>query len=204
MTPFPAQVANWLSTGEDFLTRGHYDLALPAFEQALNLAQQSCHPQAEVLALQQLGRAHLGQGQPFRSVASIQRAIAIALEQHNLNDLYESHRQLAQTYKSMGSFELALEHLEAAEGLRDSLGLPVPTSQPTHSGLEPLPELWPPTDLAELAVGHSAVGHSAVGHSKDAVRRLFRSIVERANVGVAIFSGSPALWQPASNAVGWL
>ena len=113
------QMALCLSSGEDFLNQGDYTQALAAFSQALNLAQQSHNAQAEVLALQRLGHAHLGQGEPTLSVASIEQAIAIALEQHNLNALYDCHRQLAAIYKSTSSFELALQHMEAAERLRD-------------------------------------------------------------------------------------
>jgi diguanylate cyclase (GGDEF)-like protein/PAS domain S-box-containing protein len=163
MIVFLNQVASWLSSGEDCLTRGDYAEALVAFEQALRLAQQSCNPQAEVLALQRLGHAHLGQGQPSLSVALIEQAIAIALEQHNLHALYECHRQLATTYKSLNRFELALHHLEAAEGVRDSL----------------------PAPATPLLDGHGSTAQSA--QSKDAVLLLFRSIVEQANVGVAIF-----------------
>jgi diguanylate cyclase (GGDEF)-like protein/PAS domain S-box-containing protein len=174
MTLFPNPVANWLSSGEAFLTQGNYAQALTAFEHALGLAQQSCNAQAEVLALQRLGCVHLGQGQPTLSVALIQQAIAIALEQHNFNALYECHRQLAQAYKSMHSFELALHHLEAADGLRDSCDRPAdPTS--AEIGPEPLDRV-PCSTWAE--------------QGKDAVLLLFRSMVEQANVGVAIFQDS--------------
>ncbi|MBW4485731.1 MAG: diguanylate cyclase [Tildeniella torsiva UHER 1998/13D] len=183
MTLFPNPVASWLSSGEDFLTQGNYAQALTAFEQALGLAQHSCNPQAEVLALQRLGSVHLGQGQPTLSVASIQQAIAIALEQHNLKAVYECHRQLAQAYKSMHSFELALHHLEAADNLRDSCDRPA-TPASAQVGPEPLGRV-PCSTLAE--------------QGKDAVLRLFRSMVEQANVGVAIFQderlvyGNPCL-----------
>ncbi|MEA5451024.1 diguanylate cyclase [Leptolyngbya sp. CCNP1308] len=185
MTLFPNPVASWLSSGEDFLTQGNYAQALAAFEQALGLAQQSCNPQAEVLALQRLGDAHLGQGQPTLSVASIQQAIAIALEQHNFNALYECHRQLAQAYKSMHSFELALHHLEAADGLRDSCDRP---AAPTAANVGPDPLDW-------------AVCSALAEQNKDSVLVLFRSMVEQANFGVAIFQderlvyGNPCLMQ---------
>ncbi|PSN16679.1 hypothetical protein C7293_01740 [filamentous cyanobacterium CCT1] len=189
MPPLPLQVANWLSSGEDFLARGNYAQALAAFEQALRLAQQSCHPAAQVLALQRLGYAHLEQGQPSLSVASIQQAIAIALEQHSLNDLYECHRQLAQTYKSTGCFELALHHLESAESLRDSLDSP----------------LSPLGSAAGDAGGSTVRPVQSYPHpleqGRDTALLLFQSIVEQANVGVAVFQdnrlvyGNPRLMQ---------
>ncbi|WP_052050536.1 diguanylate cyclase [Leptolyngbya sp. KIOST-1] len=168
MPPLPHQVASWLSRGEACLARGDFAQALAAFEYALSLAQLSCNPQAEVLALQRLGSAHLEQGQLSLSVASIQQAIAIALDQHSLHDLYECHRQLAQTYKSMHSFELALQHLETAEHLRDSLDLPAPKAQEIGRS-SPIPD-----------------GSRGL-EPNDPVLLLFRSIVEQANVGVAIF-----------------
>ncbi|HSM82951.1 MAG TPA: diguanylate cyclase [Nodosilinea sp.] len=175
MSPFPHQAASWLSSGEDCLKQGSYAQALVAFEQALRLAQHSANPQAEMLVLQRLGHAHLEQGEPRLSVASIQQALAIALEQHNLHALYDCHRQLAQTYKTMHSFELALQHLEAAEGLRDSPGLrAVPDGSPTR---------------AEGALpGHSRPYVPAPTPSEPAaVLLMFRSIVEQANIGVAVF-----------------
>ncbi|MFQ4135818.1 diguanylate cyclase [Nodosilinea sp. PGN35] len=187
MTPFPNSVAGWLSSGEDCLAQGDYAQALTAFEYALSLAQHSCNPQAEVLALQRLGHTHLGQGQPTLSVASIQQAIAIALEQHNLNALYECHRQLAQAYKAMHSFELALHHLEAANALRDSLNLPQPQAS---TAAETDPGCLEPIALTPLSE-----------QGNDAVLLLFRSIVEQANVGVAVFQddrlvyGNPRLMQ---------
>ncbi|PSR19252.1 hypothetical protein C8255_03325 [filamentous cyanobacterium CCP3] len=191
MPPLPFQVANWLSSGEDFLARGNYIQALAAFEQALRLAQQSCHPTAQVLALQRLGYTHLEQGQPSLSVASIQQAIAIALEQHSFNDLYECHRQLAQTYKSMACFELALHHLEAAEGLRDSLD-------------SPLSPLGSASGHAGDAGGSTARAIQSYPRLLEQGREallLFQSIVEQANVGVAVFQnnrlvyGNPRLIQ---------
>ncbi|MBE9159318.1 diguanylate cyclase [Nodosilinea sp. LEGE 06152] len=189
MPPLPHHVANWLSSGEEFLAQGNYVQALAAFEHALGLAQHSCHPKAQVLALQRLGYAHLEQGQPSLSVASIQQAIAIALEQQNLNDLYECHRQLAQTYKSMGFFELALQHLEAAEVLRGSLDWP---STPAGSTAIDAGVL-----AAEVFQRYPRLGEQG----RDAVTLLFQSIVEQANVGVAIFQderlvyGNPRLMQ---------
>ncbi len=179
MTTLPHQVANWLSRGEESLTQGDYALSLEAFEQALALAQQSCNPQAEVIVLQRLGHVHLGQGQPSLSVALIEQAIAIALEQHNLNALFQCHRQLAQTYKSMNSFELALQHLEAAEVLRDSLG--VATALPV---LESAP--FTATNGPQIAGDQE---DQSARQRQDAVLLLFRSIVELANVGVAMFQG---------------
>lgn len=189
MTASSNQVAIWLSSGEDFLTQGDYTQALVAFAQALDLAQQSQNPQAEVIALQRLGHAHLGQGEPTLSVASIEQAITIALEQHNLNALYECHRQLAEVYKSTSSFELALQHLETAEGLRDRLAIPALASTPlsTPGGC---PTATPSPIMPGLAV-----------QSKAARLRLFCSILERAPVGVAIFQaghlvyGNPCLMQ---------
>jgi diguanylate cyclase (GGDEF)-like protein/PAS domain S-box-containing protein len=176
MTSSPNSVVSWLSLGETYLTEGNYTQALVAFDQALILAQQSCNPEAELLALRRLGSAHLGQGQPSQSVASIQQAIAIALEQYNLNALYECHRQLAETYKSIHSFELALKHFEAAEQVRDRLG---------QSAV-------PMTTLAATP---------AVAPPKDTLLLLFRSIVEQANVGIIVIQedrlvyGNPRLQQ---------
>ena len=166
------QMALCLSSGEDFLNQGDYTQALAAFSQALNLAQQSHNAQAEVLALQRLGHAHLGQGEPTLSVASIEQAIAIALEQHNLNALYDCHRQLAAIYKSTSSFELALQHMEAAERLRDHQAIAAVSPATAPCGC--------PAEGASLQPSLSA-------QSKAARLRLFRSILERAPVGVAIF-----------------
>ena len=178
------QVASWLSQGENFLTQGDYAQAQDAFTQALSLAQQGSNPQAEVLAWQCLGQAHLSQGQPSLSVASLQQAIAIALDQHNLHALYEGHRQLAQAYKAMANFELALHHLEAADSLRETLGDRSPASS--------LPRLaGEPPDLATaIAIP-----------DREALLLLFRSIVEQTNLGVAVFQegrlvyGNPQLRQ---------
>ncbi len=181
------QMALCLSSGEDFLNQGDYTQALAAFSQALNLAQQSHNAQAEVLALQRLGHAHLGQGELTLAVASIEQAIAIALEQHNLNALYDCHRQLAAIYKSTSSFELALQHMEAAEGLRDHQTIAAVSSSAAPCGCP--------------AEGSSLVQPSLAAQSKAARLRLFRSILERAPLGVAIFQadhlvyGNPCLMQ---------
>lgn len=181
------QMALCLSSGEDFLNQGDYTQALAAFSQALNLAQQSHNAQAEVLALQRLGHAHLGQGEPTLSVASIEQAIAIALEQHNLNALYDCHRQLAAIYKSTSSFELALQHMEAAERLRDHQAIAAVSPSTAPCGCP--------------AEGASLVQPSLSAQSKAARLRLFRSILERAPGGVAIFQeghlvyGNPCLMQ---------
>ncbi|WP_017299117.1 diguanylate cyclase [Nodosilinea nodulosa] len=182
MPPLSYQVATWLSTGEDYLAQGNYAQALTAFEHALSLAQRNRNPQGEILALQRLGYTHLEQGQPALSVSSIQQAIAIALEQHNLNDLYDCHRQLAQTYKSVHSFELALQHLEAAEGCRDSL--PVAKL--------PEPESYIPDGLkaVDLSPGHG----EWFDQNSPASLRLFRSIVDQANVGVAVFQADQLVY----------
>jgi diguanylate cyclase (GGDEF)-like protein/PAS domain S-box-containing protein len=166
------QVARWLSDGEDFLAQGDYARAIEAFGQALDLAQRSADPQAELVALQRQGQAHLGQGQPSLSVALTAQAIAIALDEHNLHALCECHRQMAQAHKQTGSYRLALQHLEAAENLRDRLGLGdrTPDPGPCEPGAaSPEPSAHP---------------------GQDSVLLLFRAIVEQANAGIAVFQDS--------------
>jgi diguanylate cyclase (GGDEF)-like protein len=169
----PHQVAGWLISGEDFLAQGNFVQALNAFEQALALAQQSRNPQAEAIALQRLGLTHLEQGQLSLSIASVQQAIDIALEQHNLNTLYECHCQLAQTYKSMGDIDLALQHLETADRLSNSFTLPGPH---TPSMADAKTSTATPSDLA--------------GQHTDGLMALSPAIAEQAQIGIAIVQAS--------------
>jgi diguanylate cyclase (GGDEF)-like protein len=116
-----SQVACVLSSGEKFLQQKDYARALDQFEAALARAQRNHDLQAEILALQRLGTVHLMQDQPVLAIASVQQALSIALEQRRPYTLYDCHRQLAQTYRALQDFELALKHFEMAASIREDL-----------------------------------------------------------------------------------
>ncbi len=121
MVSLTSQVACFLSSGEEFLRKEDYIQALNLFENALAIAQQNQDSQAETLALQRLGAVHLVQEQPQLALASVEQALAIALEQKNLYSLYDCHRQLAQIQKALGDFNQSLQHFEVAESVREEI-----------------------------------------------------------------------------------
>jgi diguanylate cyclase (GGDEF)-like protein/PAS domain S-box-containing protein len=178
MTAFPysTPIACLLSQGEDCLVKADFTQALDVFEQALALAQQTQNGQAEVLALQRLAFIHLEQGQADLSLASMEQALAIALEQHNVHALYGCHRQLAQTHKATQNFEAALQHLETAESMRPNL---------------PELKLHPALQYAEVPPATPEVSTSLeLDYQALLGPMLFRHIIEQAHIGVAIFQES--------------
>jgi diguanylate cyclase (GGDEF)-like protein/PAS domain S-box-containing protein len=116
------------------------------------------------------GEDCLAQGDYAQALVAFEQAIAMAQEQPNRSALYACHRQLATTYKLLHRFELALHHLETATSLRDGL----------------CPSLF---SNSESEAGSTSLSNSNTSDApgQDDLPRLFRSIVEQANLGVAIF-----------------
>ena len=170
-----ARVACFLSRGEEFLLKEDYAQALDSFENALAMAQQNQDPQTESVALQRLGTLHLIQDQPELAISLVEQAMAISLEEQNPYLLYDCHRQLAHIYKVLGDFELALKHFEIAESIRADI-----LQTKAHPAIQYAYPSLLTADTGNLAVSDFAPSSSTIV-------LLFRTIVEHANIGVAIF-----------------
>jgi diguanylate cyclase (GGDEF)-like protein/PAS domain S-box-containing protein len=185
MQSLSTQIACFLSSGEEFLSRNEYAQALDLFENALAIAQQSQDLPAEALALQRLGTVHFKQDQLELAAASADQALNIAAEHRNPYILYDCHRQLGQIHKARCDFERALRHFELAESLRADI-----LKHQTHPAIQyAYPEIVanaPSAKDVTPLLSASLHGFEAA-QSPSTMVLLFRTMVEQANLGITIF-----------------
>lgn len=116
-----------LEQGMTYYEEGQFDDAIAAWQEALNLYQQSNYPQGEVEALNHLGIVHSIMADYGSALEFHQRQLALAQKIHSQSDEFKAHNGLGTVFYFLGQYQRAIDaHQKAfaiAETLHDQLSI---------------------------------------------------------------------------------
>lgn len=105
--------------GEAYLGLGQYDLADDQFQQNLDYLQPNNLKPRRLHTLCNLGKLRLAQNQAPAAIDYLTMALEIALASDGKQYIYEIHEMLAEAYKSLDNFKMALHHFEHFHAVRE-------------------------------------------------------------------------------------
>ncbi|MFT7612597.1 MAG: serine phosphatase RsbU (regulator of sigma subunit) [Parvicellaceae bacterium] len=112
---------SYRNIGSKYINTLAYDSAIFYLQKGIKLSRKFDDPEGEAAGLGYLGLAYLKSGSKLKSAKTLEEAYRIASKMHFINEEQRASKYLAQSYKELGKYDLALQSFENFISIRDSL-----------------------------------------------------------------------------------
>ncbi len=109
------------SIGNVYLAQNEIQQALDCHYEALDISKRAGFKYEIVEALLRIGKGHRISKKDIDSLAYFEQALSVAQEIEARHKIYECHKEMAEVYKQMGSYQQALEHFEKYQAVERSV-----------------------------------------------------------------------------------